>query len=426
MVAGSFLILFQLVGLAPLVWFVAALLPGVPVAGPDPVLALAGCGLLAVAWTGWAWYRRRWNRAWELRKAWSWAIYDPRVLALPVRPLPAGEERDIDVDPEATQPYRARWFFPIEERPFVGAVYFSGSHTDRARGREVLRLHLPLYAFFLTLIGVIASPGWWDFEPGQYVLLLITFLLAALPPTVCSQVRYYRRASFATRLARAEVEERHQWMGWQLLHGVPGRDGSARRGPHAPSGSRPGAGPGPRANVRAARAEEQGSRVMLVAVAVFLFGVFGLVGVLAVLREPENGLILLGGVAFLGAVCLALLLWLRSGQQTAGQEWTGFLVRVDPPRDPRPQSTSVPVGEMVLTLSDGRAHLMPIDESVPELDLPVTALISGVGQLVRGGKQWLVLPDDTHVAITCSDYLGVRDAAAAAGITVLLPGPQPL
>jgi hypothetical protein len=166
--------------------------------------------------------------------------------------------------------------------------------------------------------------------------------------------------------------------------------------------------------------------VTLAVAATFLFGVFGLVGVLVLLREPETGRTFLGGLAFLGAVCLALLLWNRSGRQTAGREGAGFVVRMDPSRDPRPPSLPVPTGDVVLTFSDGHAHLLPLDESVPEVDLPVIALISGIGQLLRSGKQWLVLPDDSHVAFTCSDYLGVRDAAATAGIRVLLPGPQPV
>jgi len=426
LLAGSLLILLQIVGLLPLVRLAASALPGLPVAAPDPREVLTGVVLLAVVWMGWAVYRRHWNRAWELRKAWSWAIHDPHVLALPVRPLAAATERDIDTDPEMTHPYRARQLVRIEDRPFVGAAFISGSHTDRVRRREVVRLYLPLFAFVVALAGVAMSPAWWEFEPGQYGVLLVTYLLAALPPLVCSQHRYFRRVFFVQRLAREDVEERHRWMGWQLLHGVPGTTAVADRIPDVASDRPPAARSGPRPNIRAARAAEQGSRATVVFGTAFFFGIFGLVGVLVLLREPEKGLTFLGGLVFIGLVCLMLLLWHRSGRQDAGRDGTGFVVRVETPSSPRSPSTTVPSGDMVLTLSEGCAHLTPLDTSLPEVGLPVTALISGIGQLLRDGKQWLVLPDDSQVAVICSDYVGLRDAAADAGIAVLLPGPQPV
>lgn len=424
MPAGGLLILLQVVGLHPLVQLAAAGLPGLSTADPDPRSVVAGAVLLAFVWTGWAVYRRRWNRAWELRKAWSWATHDPRVLELPERSLGVGEERDIDTDPEMTHPYRARLHVRIEDRPFVGAAFVSNSHTDRVRRREVVRVYLPLPAFLVALVGVFMSPAWWDFEPGQFAPLVAACLLAALPPVVSAQSRYFRRIFFAQRLAREDVEERHRWMGWQLLHSVPGTDGAVDRIPDAagPSAARPEFRP----DVRAARDAEQGSRATVIFGAAFFFGIFGLVGALALLREPETGLTFLAGLGLIGLVCLALLLWHRSGRQRAGRDGTGFAVRVETPSSPRSSGTTVPTGDMVLTLADGHAHLMPLDSSRPEVSIPVTALISGIGALLRDGKQWLVLPDDSHVAISCSDYVGLRDAAAEAGIPVLLPGPQPL
>lgn len=426
LLAGSLLILLQIIGLLPLVGLAASALPGLPVAAPDPREVLAGVVLLAVVWTGWAVYRRRWNRAWELRKAWSWAIHDPRVLELPERPLGVGEERDIDTDPETTHPYRARKLVRIEDRPFADSAFISGGHTDRVRRREVVRWYLPLFAFLVALACVVTSPVWWEFQPGRYGVLLVTYLLGALPPVVCSQLRNFRRVHLVQRLAREDVEERHRWMGWQLLHGVPGTADVADRIPDVISDRPPAARSGPRPDVRTARVTEQGSRATAMFGAAFFFGIFGLVGVLALVRDPETGLTFLGGLAFIGLVCVTLLLWHRSGRQVAGRDSTGFVVRVETPSSPRSPRTTMPSGDMALTFSDGHAHLIPFDDSLPEVSLPVTALISGVGQLARDGKQWFVLPDDSHVAITCSDYVGLRDAAADAGIAVLLPGPQPV
>lgn len=421
MLAGGLLILLQVVGLYPLVQLAASALPGLSTTGPDSRSVLAGAVLLALVWTGWAVYRRRWKRAWELRKAWSWAIHDPRVLELPERSLGVSEGRDIDTDPEMTHPYRARLHVRIEDRPFVGAAFLSSSHTDRVRRREVVRVYLPLPAFLVALAGVFMSPAWWDFEPGQFGPLVAAYLLAALPPVVCAQIRYFQRVLFAQRLAREDVEERHRWMGWQLLHGVPGTDGAVDRVPDAAGA--PAARP---PDVRAARDAEQGSRTTLIFGAAFLFGIFGLVGALALLREQDKGLVFLAGLGLIGLLCLALLLWHRSGRQRGGRDGAGFAVRVETPSSPRSSGTTVPAGDMVLTLDDGHAHLMPLDSSRPEASIPVTALISGVGTLLRDGKQWLVLPDGSHVAVTCSDYVGLRDAAADAGIAVLIPGPQPL
>lgn len=215
-------------------------------------------------------------------------------------------------------------------------------------------------------------------------------------------------------------------MGWQLLRGVPGTDVAVDPVPDAATAGLPAARPGPRPDVRAARDAEQGSRATVIFGAAFFFGIFGLVGALVMLREPGTGLAFLGGLGFLSLVCLALVLWHRSGRQGAGRDGTGFVVRVETPSSPRSAGTTVPSGDMLLTLSDGHAHLTPLDGSRPELSVPVTTLISGVGTLMRDGKQWLVLPDDSHVAISCSDYVGLRDAAADAGIPVLIPGPQPL
>ncbi|MFJ3402703.1 hypothetical protein [Promicromonospora sp. NPDC090134] len=425
--AGGLLILLQFAGLLPLVQLAASALPGVAVAAPAPWAALAGTALLAVVWTGWAVYRRRWNRAWALRKAWSWAIDDPRVLALPVRPLAPGEERDLDTDPEMAHPYRARSHVWIEDRPFA-ELTVGGAFTDRVRRREVARLYVLVVVPFMTTVGAAIAGGQlrWGAGPWQYGVLLAAWLLAVLPPVAWAFVRFFRRIAFCAALARAETEERHRWMGWQQLHGVVGSDAPAREDGHCGSAGPQDVRRRPPVSPRALRADESGARTVIVVGAVFLFGVFGLVAVLLAQTEPGKALVFAGVLALAALVCGALVLWHRSGRQPVGRDGGGFVVRVEVPDLSPVPTTAVPPGDATLTFSDGRAHLYPLEGDVQEVEVPVKALISGVGQQMRDGKQWLVLPDESHVAVTCSDFVGLRDAAADAGIAVVLPGPQPL
>lgn len=119
--AGGALIVVQLVGALPGAAFLAASI-GLPVGRPSMAAVLSGLALLVVSWGSWAWYRRRWTHVWELRKAWSLAIHDEAVLALPAGQVALGEERDLDTDPESVHPYRAVRQFPLAERPFVPSV----------------------------------------------------------------------------------------------------------------------------------------------------------------------------------------------------------------------------------------------------------------------------------------------------------------
>lgn len=169
--AGGALILVQLVGALPGAAFLAASL-GLPIGRPPVAAALAGVALLAVGWVAWAWYRRRWTRAWELRKAWSLAIHDEAVLALPRRPVAPGEERDLDTDPESVHPFRARSLFPVDERPFVDAVYGSYGHTYRVRGREAFRGTLYSVLLLSLLVLVVLSTGSTVIPPGRWTLAL--------------------------------------------------------------------------------------------------------------------------------------------------------------------------------------------------------------------------------------------------------------
>lgn len=210
--AGGVLILVQLAGALPGAAFLAASL-GLPVEPPPAAVTLAGLALLATGWAGWAWYRRRWTRAWELRKAWSLAIHDEAVLALPVRPVAAGEERDLDTDPESVHPFRATRLFPVGERPFVDTVYRSYGHTDRVRGREALRGWLYSILLLCLLVLVVLSTILLD-AGGTWPLLVSVVLL---PPVAGAWFRYVRRMRFAHRLARAQSLDRQRWLGARML-----------------------------------------------------------------------------------------------------------------------------------------------------------------------------------------------------------------
>lgn len=223
--AGGGLVLGQLVGLLPVATLLAAEL-GFRTVRPEPGTLLAGAALLVVVWVSWAWYRRRWTRAWELRKAWSLAIHDPAVLALPVRPTAPGRERDIDTDPEATHPYRARELFPIEERPFVDRLFTGlGGHTDRVRGREALRTWPLLVAAVLVLASPYILTTWpaWPIAAGQ-ALLPATAVVSVLPPVVSAGGRHVRRLRFTHRVAQLETRDRQRWIGWRMLEGIAGPD----------------------------------------------------------------------------------------------------------------------------------------------------------------------------------------------------------
>jgi hypothetical protein len=210
--AGGALGLVQLVGALPAVAFLAASL-GLPVERPPLAAALSGVALLALGLVAWAWYRRRWTRAWELRKAWSLAIHDEAVLALPVGQVGPGEERDLDTDPESVHPFRAVRQFPVDQRPFVDSVYQSDGHTDRVRGREALRgwlystLLLGLLVLVLLSAGLLHAGGTWP--------LLVSLMV--LPLVAGAWYRYARRMRFAHHMALTEARDRQRWIGELML-----------------------------------------------------------------------------------------------------------------------------------------------------------------------------------------------------------------
>ncbi|MFI2490425.1 hypothetical protein ACH47X_26175 [Promicromonospora kroppenstedtii] len=210
--AGGALTLVQLVGALPGAAFLAASL-GLPVDRPSMAAVLSGVALLVVSWGTWAWYRRRWTRAWELRKAWSLAIHDEAVLALPAEQVAPGAERDPDTDPESVHPFRAVRQFPVAERPFVPSVYGSYGHTYRVRGREELRGWLYSVLLLGLVVLVVLSAGLRD--AGGTPLLLVSVVL--LPTVAGAWYRYVRRMRFAHRMALTETRDRQRWIGESML-----------------------------------------------------------------------------------------------------------------------------------------------------------------------------------------------------------------
>lgn len=218
--AGAALVLLQFAGLLPSALLLAAVL-GAPLTRPGSAIAGAGGALLVVTWIGWLWYRRHWAQAWQLRQAWSWAINEPEVLALPVEPATPGLQRDIDTDPEATHPFRARELFPIAERPFIGRVIVPGGlWSDRVRGREALRYWLLATATLAMVVSVtfaflqIAGAAMLSISIEAQVAC-ITMAIALLPPLVGAWTRWIRRLALAQNLADVEVNGRDRWIAWQ-------------------------------------------------------------------------------------------------------------------------------------------------------------------------------------------------------------------
>ena len=231
---GGVLILVQLVGALPGAAFLGASL-GLPVDRPPLAAALAGVALLAVGWIAWAWYRTRWTRAWALRKAWSLAIHNDAVLALPAGPAAPGEERDSDTDPESVHPFRAIGQFPVDERPFVDSVVQTYGHTDRVRGREALRgwLYSVLLLSLLALVVLSAAM----LHAGGTLLLLVSLVL--LPPVAGAWYRYARRLRFAQRMALTETRDRQRWLGKLMQADAAGSDTARTHEPVEPTARGP-------------------------------------------------------------------------------------------------------------------------------------------------------------------------------------------
>jgi hypothetical protein len=218
--AGGALVLLQFAGLFPAAVLLAVVL-GAPLARPAPMMVGAGGALLVGTWLWWAWYRRDWARAWELRRAWSWAINGLEVLALPAESRAPGVEHDIDTDPEGTHPYRARELFPIAARPFIGRVIVPGGlWSDRVRGREALRYWLlTMTAAVLTIYAMVVAIYLWGgvsrVPLSEVHIASVTMAIALLPPPVFACARLVRRLLLAHNLAQVESSTREKWIEWQ-------------------------------------------------------------------------------------------------------------------------------------------------------------------------------------------------------------------
>ncbi|MFI8524621.1 hypothetical protein ACIGB8_09250 [Promicromonospora sukumoe] len=240
--AGAVLVLAQFAAQLPLVALLAEF-AGVPVPRPATGLLVAGMVLLVVMPLCWARYRRSWSDAWRLRQAWSWAINDPAVLALPVEPADADPARDVDTDPEATHPYRARELFPIAPRPFVNRVIVAGSFSDRVRGREVLRFYLQVTLIVVSVIAALFAFLQLSGTGGPPMsawtaVVVVTAALALLPALAAAMGRLVPRLLLAHHLAVVETDARERWIAWQAAGGPDvGKEGE----PTPPSGIASGA-----------------------------------------------------------------------------------------------------------------------------------------------------------------------------------------
>lgn len=415
LVAGALLSSVQAIGLAAPAGYLAAVLIGGPFRVPSTELIAAGFGLLVVTWGAWAWYRRRWNRAWELRQAWSWAIHEPKVLALPVRPVEPGTERDIDTDPEATHPLRAWELFPLEDRPFEGQVFTPrGFPTDRVRGREKLRLWLLIIVPFLVAsVGVSEVTVSYSTSVSPVGTALLLLAVGMLLPVICAWVRFGRRARLAMRLLAVEHTDRRRWTGQRMVSG---------QAPE-PRFSRPVAG----SMGRRSQAEIADRH----AIAAFLVSMVVMGGIFAALPLLDPGreeLVRASwfGVGLIGLTVLIVgmvLVRMWAGRQPGGRSGSGFLVTVVQDRPQDHGDAPVPPWEGLLKLSDG-GHLwiVPLDDSLPDMESVATSLISAHEGKDPGGEQWFVLSDGSQLQVECSDHTGLRDAAEAAGLRVVRPG----
>ncbi|GAB2498529.1 hypothetical protein GCM10027063_42600 [Promicromonospora xylanilytica] len=333
-----------------------------------PILALG-----VLAW--WFWYRRDWVRARRLRHAWSRAIRDPRVLALPVRPY-----QGTGVDPEEQHDYRVRErgsFAPYPGLRSVGGV---------TGGLDAVRAVLYPVLFLIGLIAILAvlgadSSG----SPISGALPILPFAVA----TVCATARAWRRIADSSGLVALQADDRRRWTGWRVVRGL---DEGAPRTPWY------------------RRLNWAMLPVALGAAAVLVFRVAS--GEMTGQALVIGVVVCVVPVAILGGSFLVRSLAARSRGGTSG---VGVDIVADdvPPLGPG----SVAPGQGVLRTDDGG---MVLDAGGSALRVPAgSALVSGEPHAVASRRHWLLLPDGSQVPLTCAAVRRLRELAEGAGLRVL-------
>lgn len=353
----------------PLVVLAGAGAPGetadVPSLVIGPVLALG-----VLAW--WFWYRRDWGRARRLRHAWSRAVRDPRVLALPAR-----RHDGQGPDPEAQHDFRVREsgdFAPFPGLRGTGGV--SG-------GLDMVRAGVyPL----LVLVALVAVSASWDGGLGG--LATAAPVLPLLVVTLCATARAWRRVADSVALVGLQNDDRRRWTGWRVL------TGRAAPAPAAP----------------------WYRRVSWVMLPVALGAAAVLVARVAA-GEMTGGAVVAG--LLVCAVPAALLLGsfaVRSARARSGGGTDGVAVQVLPDDVPPLGPTVVAPGPAVLRGGGEGVELVAGGVALP---VPAgSGLVSGEPHVLATRSHWLVLPDGSQVALRCAAVRRVRELAGEAGLRV--------
>ncbi|GAB2494283.1 hypothetical protein [Nocardiopsis aegyptia] len=319
----------------------------------------------------WFRYRRAWVRARRLREAWSYALRDPRVLALPVRPAP-----ERGPDPEVRHHFRAREHPALPDHTGVRGVGGVDGLLDFLR---VALIHpLGLAAGVVLLAAALDSD-----RPED----LATALAGAVPVclfTASALGRAAQRHGRSVVLNAVENDDRRRWTGWRVLHRL----------------DRP-VDPGARWRRR-----------LPGLVAASVAGVAACAAAIA--SDPSQGRVWGLTIAAVAGSCLVVYgtFLVRAVASRPGGPGIRIEVLVDdvPPLGP----TTVDPGRAVLVFSGGRG-----DARIGGVEVSATALISGEKRVLASRRHWLVLADDSQVAFRCADVTRLRKRAQEAGLTVL-------